>query len=138
MCSSSRSTAPPQIGKNAPGGGEITGNNVGSGFAAVYMRGAASACTIQFSGSAYVYDNKDSSSGQKNIYLKNTAADDAGTYVNIGGALTEHAKLGVTAQHVGGGTVIAQGVGGYLQSLQLCWRFHKLDCQILTVFNQRV
>ena len=114
----SASTAIVNIGKmNNPHfwmtSGKITGNTINSGCAAVYMRGEASACDIQFGDTAYVYDNyvNGASGDQKNIYLKNdnNGSENDNVFVKLCSALTGDAKLGVYAEIIGIGTKVAQG-----------------------------
>ena len=96
-------------------GGTITGNTINNGCAAVYMRGEATACDIEFGDTAYVYGNYVSgeSGDQKNIYLKNnkSGTENSNIYVKLCSALTGHAKLGVYAEKIGIGTKVAQGGG---------------------------
>ena len=96
-------------------GGKITGNTINNGCAAVYMRGEATACDIEFGDTAYVYGNyvNGTSGDQKNIYLKNNnnGTENSNIYVKLCSALTESAKLGVYAEKIGIGTKVAQGGG---------------------------
>ena len=96
-------------------GGTITGNTINNGCAAVYMRGAATACDIEFGDTAYVYGNyvSGTSGDQKNIYLKNNnnGTENSNIYVKLCSALTKGAKLGVYAEKIGIGTKVAQGGG---------------------------
>ena len=96
-------------------GGKITGNTINNGAAAVYMRGEASACDIQFGDTAYVYGNyvNGTSGDQRNIYLKNnnSGTENNNVYVKLCSALTGEAKLGVYAEMIGMATKVAQGGG---------------------------
>ena len=96
-------------------GGEITGNTINNGAAAVYMRGEANACDIQFGDTAYVYGNyvNGTSGDQRNIYLKNnnSGTENSNVYVKLCSALTTGAKLGVYAEKIGMATKVAQGGG---------------------------
>ena len=96
--------------------GVVTGNNIGTGGAAVYMRGEASQCDIQFGNNAYVYDNyvSGTSGDQRNIYLKNKKTDgteNSNIYVKLCSALTDESKLGVYAEMIGIASKVAQGSG---------------------------
>ena len=94
-------------------GGEITGNTINNGAAAVYMRGEANACDIQFGDTAYVYGNyvNGADGDQKNIFLKNdkNGNENDNVFVKLCSALTSDAKLGVYAEMIGVGTKVAQG-----------------------------
>ena len=94
-------------------GGKITGNTINKGCAAVYMRGEAKACDIQFGNTAYVYGNyvNGASGDQRNIYLKNdkNGSENDNVFVKLCSALTGDAKLGVYAEMIGMGTKVAQG-----------------------------
>ena len=96
-------------------GGEITGNTINNGAAAVYMRGEANACDIQFGDTAYVYGNyvNGTSGDQRNVYLKNSnsGTENNNVYVKLCSALTGEAKLGVYAEIIGMATKVAQGGG---------------------------
>ncbi len=96
-------------------GGEITGNTINNGCAAVYMRGEASACDIEFGDTAYVYDNyvSGTSGDQRNVYLKNnnSGTENSKVYVKLCSALDDSAKLGVYAEMIGVATKVAQGGG---------------------------
>ena len=94
-------------------GGSIKDNTVNAKYAAVYMRGAFDTSTLVFGGSAYVYDNKDASSNQRNIYLKNSSED---AFFGISSVLTGDAKLGITAERVGDNTLVARGSGCTIDS----------------------
>lgn len=116
----SASTAIVNIGKiSSPHfwmtGGSISGNTINNGAAAVYMRGEANACDMQFGDTAYVYDNyvNGTSGDQRNIYLKNNnnGSENSNVYVKLCSALTGKAKLGVYAELIGMGTKVAQGGG---------------------------
>ena len=118
--SQANTTAVVNIGKyNNPHfwmtGGKITGNTINNGAAAVYMRGAATDCDIEFGDTAYVYGNyvSGSSGDQRNIYLKNNSngSEDSSIYAKLCSALTSEAKLGVYAEKIGMGTKVAQGGG---------------------------
>lgn len=97
-------------------GGEITGNTINKGCAAVYMRGEAAKCDMEFGDTAYVFDNyvNGSSGEQRNIYLKNKNSDESensNVYIKLCSALTGNAKLGVYAEKIGIATKVAQGGG---------------------------
>jgi len=97
-------------------GGEIKDNKIDKGFAAVYMRGAALQCDIQFGGSAYVYGNTKYGE-QRNIYLKNVPIEkdrieETDYYVSLQSALTTDAMLGIYAVNIGVGTYVAKGISG--------------------------
>ncbi len=96
-------------------GGTIAGNTINNGAAAVYMRGEANACDMQFGDTAYVYDNyvNGTSGDQRNIYLKNnnSGTENSKVYVKLCSALTSGAKLGVYAEMIGIATKVAQGGG---------------------------
>ena len=96
-------------------GGTITGNTINNGAAAVYMRGEANNCDIQFGDTAYVYGNyvNGTSGDQRNIYLKNnnSGTENSNVYVKLCSALTTGAKLGVYAEKIGMATKVAQGGG---------------------------
>ena len=96
-------------------GGKITGNTINKGCAAVYMRGEANACDMQFGDTAYVYDNyvNGTSGEQRNIYLKNdqNGKENDNVFVKLCSTLTDTAKLGVYAEKIGMGTKVAQGGG---------------------------
>ena len=96
-------------------GGVVTGNTINYGGAAVYMRGEASQCDIQFGDTAYVYGNyvSGTSGEQRNIYLKNnnSGSENSNVYAKLCSALTGNAKLGVYAELIGMGTKVAQGGG---------------------------
>ena len=97
-------------------GGEITGNTINSGCAAVYMRGAANDCDMEFGDTAYVFGNyvNGENGEQRNIYLKNKKPDgseNSNVYIKLCSALTGNAKLGVYAEKIGIATKVAQGGG---------------------------
>ena len=96
-------------------GGTISGNTINNGAAAVYMRGEANDCDMQFGDTAYVYDNyvNGTSGDQRNIYLKNDkdGNENSNVYVKLCSALSDNAKLGVYAEKIGMGTKVAQGGG---------------------------
>ena len=94
-------------------GGTITDNDIGYGYAAVYMRGEAKACDIEFGDTAYVYDNQATDGSQRNIYLKNitSGSENSNIYIKLCSALTGKAKLGVYAETIGMATKVAQGGG---------------------------
>ena len=96
-------------------GGSISGNTIGPGYAAVYVRGTVNNSIVQFGGTAYVYDNTydgKSTGEQKNIYLKNSTGKETDIYVKLQSALTGNAKLGIYAVAIGEGTLVAKGTGG--------------------------
>lgn len=94
-------------------GGTITNNVINEGYAAVYMRGEATACDMEFGNTAYVYDNKATDGTQRNIYLKNDkeGVENSNVYIKLCSELTGGAKLGVFAEKIGMGTKVAQGGG---------------------------
>ena len=96
-------------------GGTISGNTINNGAAAVYMRGEANACDMQFGDTAYVYDNyvSGTSGDQRNVYLKNnnSGTENSKVYVKLCSALDDSAKLGVYAEMIGVATKVAQGGG---------------------------
>ncbi len=96
-------------------GGTITDNAINEGYAAVYMRGEATACDMEFGDTAYVYNNKANDGTQRNIYLKNdkNGVENSNVYIKLCSELTGSAKLGVFAEKIGMGTKVAQGGGIY-------------------------
>ncbi|WP_152399763.1 S-layer homology domain-containing protein [Paenibacillus cellulositrophicus] len=71
-----------------------TGQTIGN--VAVFMRGQASQARFDFGGTAYVYNNLNSSVEQRNVFLKNIAARNS-AYLTLIGAMEPGSKVGVYA-----------------------------------------
>ena len=86
--------------------GKITGNILSGtelaagetvGNVAVYMRGTAAQAKFEFGGTAYVYDNLNTTGEQRNVFLKNQAAQNS-AYLTLVRTMEQGAKVGVYAR----------------------------------------
>ncbi len=83
-------------------GGKIAGNTTTGSFSAVCVR---TTTNVYIGGNAYISGNTDKDDNQKNLYIK------TGATVGLVSSLT--GTIGVSAESVADGTLIAKGVDGY-------------------------